>query len=52
MVVLAQERIQEIGDLAEGYADFYFPDSWIDFLVAKEAAGVTFFNGKEPWMGL
>jgi hypothetical protein len=21
-----------------------------DFLVAKEAAGVTFFNGKEPWM--
>ena len=21
-----------------------------DFLVAKEAAGVTFFTGKEPWM--
>jgi hypothetical protein len=21
-----------------------------DFLAAKEAAGVTFFNGKEPWM--
>src|SRR5271165_5650455 len=41
MVNLGQERIREIANLAEGYADIYFPDSWIDPGQLLSKLGVT-----------
>lgn len=57
MVTLANDRIREIANLAEGYADTYFPDSWIDpgQLVAKLGATVSYnyygdaFDGLLEW---
>jgi len=57
MVALAQERIREIANLAEGYADAYFPESWIDpgLLLAKLGIKVSYnyygdaFDGLLEW---
>lgn len=57
MVELPQERIQEIVDLAEGYADTYFPEAWIDpeQLIARLGVTVSYnyygnaFDGLLEW---
>jgi Zn-dependent peptidase ImmA (M78 family) len=57
MVALAQERIREIANLAEGYADTFFPESWIDpgLLLAKLGIRVSYnyygdaFDGLLEW---
>ena len=41
MVILASDRIREIANLAEGYADTYFPDSWIDPAQLASTLGVS-----------
>jgi IrrE N-terminal-like domain len=57
MVALSSKRIWEITNLAEGYADAYFPDSWIDpgQLVSKLGVTVSYnyygdvFDGLLEW---
>lgn len=41
MVALPSQRVQEIVELAEGYADAYFPASWIDPAQLLDTLGVT-----------
>jgi len=54
MVTLPARRIQEIEELAEGYADTYFPAVWIDpeELVNRLGVTVSFNNYGDAFDGL
>lgn len=54
MIILAPGRVREIADLAEGYADTYFPNSWIDpaQLISKLGVSVSYNDYGDAFDGL